>query len=59
MARLIDLSHEIEHGMVTYRGLLPPVIGDWLSREASRARYAPGTTLGTRRARHDAFGARA
>ena len=45
MARLIDLSHEIEHGMVTYRGLLAPVIGDWLSREASRARYAPGTTF--------------
>lgn len=45
MARLVDLSHEIEHGMVTYRGLPAPVIGDWLSREASRARYAPGTTF--------------
>lgn len=43
--RLIDLSHEIEHGMVTYRGLPAPVIGDWLTREASRARYAPGTTF--------------
>jgi kynurenine formamidase len=42
---LIDLSHEIEHGMVTYRGLPGPAISDWLSREASRARYAPGTTF--------------
>lgn len=45
MPRLIDLSHEIEHGMVTYRGLPVPAIGDWLSREASAARYAPGTTF--------------
>jgi arylformamidase len=45
MARLIDLSHEIEHGMVTYRGLPVPAITDWLSREASAARYAPGTTF--------------
>jgi arylformamidase len=45
MARLIDLSHEIEHGMVTYRGLPVPAISDWLSREASTARYAPGTTF--------------
>lgn len=29
--------------MVTYPGIPAPVIGDWLSREASRARYAPGT----------------
>jgi kynurenine formamidase len=45
MARLIDLSHEIEDGMVTYRGLPSPVVGDWLSREASRTRYAAGTTF--------------
>ena len=45
MAHLIDLSHEIEHGMVTYRGLPAPVISDWLSRDASSARYAPGTTF--------------
>ncbi|HEV8383067.1 MAG TPA: cyclase family protein [Gemmatimonadales bacterium] len=45
MARLIDLSHEIEHGMVTYRGLPAPTISDWLSRDASRARYAAGTTF--------------
>ena len=43
--RLVDLSHEIEHGMVTYPGLPAPVVSDWLSRDASRARYAPGTTF--------------
>jgi arylformamidase len=43
MARLIDLSHTIEHGMVTYRGLPAPVICDWMSRDASRAKYAAGT----------------
>jgi arylformamidase len=40
---LIDLSHTVEHGMVTYKGLPAPVICDFLSREASRAHYAPGT----------------
>jgi kynurenine formamidase len=45
MARLVDLSHEIEHGMVTYQGLPAPAISDWLSRDASRARYAAGTTF--------------
>src|SRR3989454_7674737 len=44
-SRLIDLSHEIEHGMVTYRGLPSPTISDWLSRDASTSRYAPGTTF--------------
>jgi arylformamidase len=44
-SRLIDLSHAIEHGMVTYPGLPAPVIGDWLSRDASQTRYAPGTTF--------------
>ncbi len=42
-ARFLDLSHTVEHGMVTYQGLPAPVICDWLSREASRSRYAPGT----------------
>jgi kynurenine formamidase len=41
--QLIDVSHTIEHGMVTYKGLPAPVICDYLSREASRSRYAPGT----------------
>jgi arylformamidase len=43
--RLVDLSHEIEGGMVTYRGLPAPAISDWLTREASAGRYAPGTTF--------------
>jgi kynurenine formamidase len=38
----MDLSHVIEHGMTTYPGLPGPLICDFLSREASRARYAPG-----------------
>jgi len=43
--RLIDVSHTIEHGMVTYPGLPVPVVSDWLPRDASQARYAPGTTF--------------
>jgi kynurenine formamidase len=43
MARLIDLSHTVEHGMITYKGLPAPIVCDYLSREASRERYAPGT----------------
>jgi len=39
----IDLSHTIEHGMITYRGLPAPLICDFLSREASRNLYAGGT----------------
>jgi kynurenine formamidase len=42
-ARLVDLSHTVEHGLVTYRGLPAPVICDFLSREASRQVYAAGT----------------
>jgi kynurenine formamidase len=42
-SRLIDLSHTIEHGLVTYKGLPAPLICDYLSREASRAVYAEGT----------------
>lgn len=38
-----DLSHRIEHGMITYRGLPAPLICDFLSREASRKHYAEGT----------------
>jgi arylformamidase len=41
--RLIDVSHTIEHGQVTYKGLPAPVISAHLTREASRAHYAPGT----------------
>src|SRR5438309_11381456 len=43
MDSLIDLSHTVAHGLVTYKGLPAPVICDYLSREASRALYAPGT----------------
>jgi kynurenine formamidase len=39
----IDLSHTIYDGLVTYKGLPAPIICDYLSREASRERYAPGT----------------
>ncbi len=41
--RIVDLSHPIEHGMVTYPGLPAPEISEHLTREASRERYAPGT----------------
>ncbi|HEY4955541.1 MAG TPA: cyclase family protein [Gemmatimonadaceae bacterium] len=41
--RLIDVSHTVEHGMITYKGFPAPVICDWLSREASRTKYAHGT----------------
>jgi arylformamidase len=41
--RFIELSHTIEHGMITYKGLPAPIICDYLSREASRALYAAGT----------------
>lgn len=37
--QLIDVSHTVEHGMVTYKGLPAPVICDWRSREESRAIY--------------------
>ena len=40
---LIDLSHSIEHGMITYKGLPAPIICDYLSREDSKKNYAPGT----------------
>lgn len=43
MSRLIELSHTIEHGMVTYRGLPAPLICDHFSFEASHRLYAPGT----------------
>lgn len=40
---VIDLSHVITSGMITYKGLPAPHICDFLSRESSRQRYAPGT----------------
>lgn len=41
--RLIDLSHTVEEGLVTYPGLPAPHMCDFLSREASRQHYSPGT----------------
>lgn len=43
--KLIDISHEIEAGMVTYPGLPAPAVSDHMSREASRRLYAGGTTF--------------
>jgi kynurenine formamidase len=43
--RLVELSHPIHHGLVTYPGLPAPEITDHLSREASVAKYAPGVTF--------------
>ena len=42
VSKLIDLSHTVEHGMITYKGLPAPIICDFLSREDSRSHYAPG-----------------
>lgn len=42
-ATLIDLSHTVEEGMITYKGLPAPIICDFISREASRTHYAEGT----------------
>jgi len=43
VANLVELSHPIHHGMITFPGLPGPEISDHLSREASRSRYAEGT----------------
>jgi arylformamidase len=42
-SRRIDLSHSIEDGMITYKGLPAPLICDHLSRTQSRSLYAEGT----------------
>ena len=41
--RVVDLSHPIRAGLVTYPGLPAPTITPHLTREDSRTRYAPGT----------------
>ena len=41
--RLVELSHVIRPGMVTYPGLPGPAVTPYLTREASRSQYAPGT----------------
>jgi arylformamidase len=40
---LVDVSHAVEHGMITYKGLPAPTICDYLSREESHKHYASGT----------------
>jgi kynurenine formamidase len=41
-SQLIDVSHTVENGLVTYKGLPAPVISDFVSREASREHYEAG-----------------
>jgi kynurenine formamidase len=43
--RLVDLSHVIEHGMTTHKGLPGPHICDYWTREASAANYDDGSTF--------------
>lgn len=45
MKEYFDLSHVIEEKLITYKGLPPPVICDYLSREASKTIYAEGTSF--------------
>jgi arylformamidase len=40
---LVDLSHTIRAGLVTYPGIPAPSVTPHLTREASREHYAPGT----------------
>ncbi len=40
---IIDVSHAVEDGMITYKGLPAPVICNYLSHEESRSHYAEGT----------------
>jgi len=41
--RLVELNHVIRDGLITYPGLPGPAIAPYLTREASRDQYAPGT----------------
>ncbi len=45
MSKLMDLSHIIEDGMITYTGIPGPKIQDYMSRADSRQHYAEGTTF--------------
>ncbi len=42
MARMIDLSHTLEHGMHTYPDLPGPEVSDFLTHAETAHRYAPG-----------------
>jgi len=43
--RLVDLSHVIEEGMTTYKGLPGPHLCDFWSREQSAANYDDGSSF--------------
>ncbi len=45
MPHLVELSHVISAGMVTYPGLPGPVITDHLSRHQAAQHYGPGVTF--------------
>ncbi len=42
---LIDLSHVVFDGLITYKGLPAPIICDYLSRETSKSNYEEGTSF--------------
>jgi kynurenine formamidase len=42
---IVDLSHVIEHGMTTYKGLPGPHICDFWTREGSAANYDDGSSF--------------
>lgn len=42
---LIDVSHTVCDGMITYKGLPAPIICDYLNREASKEFYEEGTSF--------------
>jgi kynurenine formamidase len=43
--RIVDLSHVIEHGMVTYKGLPEPQICDFWERAGTAGNYDDGSTF--------------
>ena len=43
--RIVDLSHVIEHGMTTYKGLPGPQICDFWEREGPAGNYDDGSTF--------------
>lgn len=45
MRKFLDVSHIIEDGLITYRGLPAPHICDFLTREASKSHYSNDTSF--------------
>ncbi|GGG61111.1 cyclase family protein [Paenibacillus radicis (ex Gao et al. 2016)] len=43
--QIVDLSHTIEHGHVTYPGMPAPQVSDFLSFEDAMGKYAPGVAF--------------